>query len=137
MIFQYTWEMVLAGKKTQTRRLVFEGETSPEPEVVDGKLIIRHVSKANRVKWRWQGRYAVQPGRVKKAVAFIEIINIRKERLQELTEADAIAEGIDVPTGESAVDAYARLWEEMHGAGAWDRNPLVWVLEFKVVEKIG
>lgn len=50
-----------------------------------------------------------------------------------MTEVDAIAEGIDMAEGESAVAAYAKLWEEIHGAGAWAKNPVVWVLEFKVV----
>lgn len=79
MVFKYTGEQVLAGNKTQTRRLIAEGETNPDPVIVNGKLIIAYVfsTRANRVKWRWQGRYAVQPGYGKKAIAYIEITNIR------------------------------------------------------------
>ncbi len=31
----------------------------------------------------------------------------------------------------SAVDAYRGLWHQIHGPGAWDKNPWVWVVEFK------
>jgi hypothetical protein len=33
-------------------------------------------------------------------------------------------------SGDSLASIYARLWESIHGAGSWDSNPLVWVVEF-------
>lgn len=83
------------------------------------------------------------------------------ERLHDITEADAMAEGIweeNVIVGsnanggrhceetadryfyrgcqdegfESAVDAYTHLWVHLHGQASWDANPLVWVYEFSV-----
>ena len=32
-------------------------------------------------------------------------------------------------------DAFCELWESINGAGSWDANPLVWVVEFKRIEQ--
>lgn len=60
----------------------------------------------------------------------IRITNIRRERLQDITDADARAEGC-----QSAVD-YLDLWDEINGkrkGARWEDNPKVWVLTFEVV----
>ena len=79
----------------------------------------------------------------------LEIVEIRLERLQSITEADAKAEGV-TPTSrnhtaaavayifgakefEAHKSAYATLWEEINGAGSWALNPWVWVVTFKRV----
>lgn len=100
----------------------------------------------------------------------LEIINIRAEQLQEISEKDAKAEGIqscvvpaapplhsetrfiapgvrmtnvygevdyNAPAHSSAKAAYACLWASLNakrGYG-WDVNPLVWVIDFRRVEK--
>jgi hypothetical protein len=63
----------------------------------------------------------------------LEVTGVRVEQLQEITESDAKAEGVDpvvakLPTHR---DAYRSLWGEINGAGSWDENPWVWVIEFK------
>ncbi len=79
----------------------------------------------------------------------LEVTGVRVERLQDISEADAIAEGItpkwepgcsgrlmDALGGFSfrpAASAYAELWEQINGPGSWDANPWVWVIEFKRV----
>ena len=73
----------------------------------------------------------------------LEIVSVRVERLQDISEGDAVAEGCETvcmtPTGEdngSAIygpDGYAALWDRINGAGAWEANPWVWVIEFKRV----
>jgi len=78
----------------------------------------------------------------------LEITDVRVERLQDITEEQARAEGItdggcnncgnhepcgcDCPTP-SAVDSFYYLWNGINGAGAWEANPWVWVVEFKRV----
>ena len=70
--------------------------------------------------------------------------DVRVERLQDISEADCIAEGIerhgrfygladaDWDDGElSAVNAYRRLWNAINGVGAWDRNPWVVAVTFR------
>ena len=71
----------------------------------------------------------------------LEITEIRVERLNDCSEADALAEGSQHPSlvpivgaGWSSRDMYARLWEQINGAGSWASNPWVWVVEFKRVQ---
>lgn len=88
----------------------------------------------------------------------LEITNIRVESLKNISEEDAINEGIegyDSPTGgddyqdywknytlkdkdvygsdyTDPIQSYASLWESINGKGSWNLNPWVWVIEFKV-----
>jgi len=57
----------------------------------------------------------------------LEITAVQVERLQDISEADARAEGV------TAVCAYRKLWEKIHGPGSWGVNPYVWVVEFRQV----
>lgn len=71
----------------------------------------------------------------------LEVTGVRIERLQDISEADAQAEGCALecmtPTGNdngSAIHGpggYIALWESINGPGSWDQNPWVWVVEFK------
>ena len=78
----------------------------------------------------------------------LEITGVRVERLQDISEADAQAEGCLPLTWDGkpgladlinwplkTVDRpyandYAVLWESINGPGSWDANPWVWVVEF-------
>ena len=62
----------------------------------------------------------------------LEITGVRVERLQDISEADAISEGTPFPCG-GWVGGYQKLWESIPGPGSWDLNPWVWVVEFKRV----
>jgi hypothetical protein len=63
----------------------------------------------------------------------LEITNVRVERLQEITPADCIAEGLGYPRDDryAALDNFKPLWESINGPGSWDTNPWVWVVGFK------
>ncbi len=72
----------------------------------------------------------------------LEVTGVRVERLQEISEADAIAEGVNVHPDHhgrprtsiySPVEAYRDLWESINGQGSWEVNPWVWVVSFKRV----
>lgn len=85
----------------------------------------------------------------------LDVIHARIERLQDLSEEDAIAEGarrfddihdvnfygqgnrwsMESPTSTdqclgTARFAVGNLWTKLHGERAWDANPWVWVVEF-------
>lgn len=78
----------------------------------------------------------------------LEIVSVRVERLKDLSEEDAIAEGVspvpahgkwvERPREEgghwSARKALCELWERINGDGSWDANPWVWVVEFRKVK---
>jgi hypothetical protein len=87
----------------------------------------------------------------------LEITGVRVERLQDISEADAVAEGVRIssrarrsdtcygiyeclmPDGkthfnDSAYDLYRTLWERINGKGSWDASPWVWCIEFRRVE---
>ncbi len=79
----------------------------------------------------------------------LEITAIRVERLQDISEEEAEAEGVYEHLGEPQVECdgqvrhfpdasfvrgYLSVWQSIHGPGSWDANPFVWVLEFKRVE---
>jgi hypothetical protein len=67
----------------------------------------------------------------------LEITAIRVERLQSISDADALAEGCsadDMKHGDSLSGVYARLWQSIHGPGSWNANPWVWVVEFRRVQ---
>jgi hypothetical protein len=76
----------------------------------------------------------------------LEITNFRVERLCEISEEDAIAEGV-TPTSplygdsggfvhQGGIEAFSKLWESINGPGSWEANPWVWVVEFKRVESV-
>jgi hypothetical protein len=69
----------------------------------------------------------------------LEVTGVRVERLLDISESDAIAEGVEPLTHPGAVfrpaaSAYSDLWEQINGTGSWAANPWVWVVEFKVVK---
>jgi len=65
----------------------------------------------------------------------LEVVSVRVERLQNISEDDALAEGITlVERGTSPVDQFKKLWESINGPGSWEANPWVWVVEFKRIE---
>lgn len=73
----------------------------------------------------------------------LEVIGVRVERLQDISQTDARAEGS--PPSHPSIDRisrefgyadfprswYAQLWEQINGAGSWAANPWVWVVEFR------
>ena len=86
----------------------------------------------------------------------LEITAVRCERLQDISEADAMAEGVTTiwPDGPrqdkgpnhytievgyvsynapTAAGVYSMLWDQINGDGSWAANPWVWVIEFKRV----
>lgn len=65
----------------------------------------------------------------------LEITGVRVERLQDISEADATAEGtphsLHLAAGRTAKENYINLWETINGDDSWGLNPWVWVIEFK------
>ena len=99
MIFIYTIDKVLSGEQTQTRRIVRDGEYIEEL-YYDGYQMYVYTPSRRCVYGTFHSvlyptTYAVQPGRGKKAVARIQIVNIRREDVRQISDEDVKAEGFD------------------------------------------
>lgn len=67
---------------------------------------------------------------------WLEVVSVRVERLQEISESDAISEGIkDCNNAGSFRAKFADLWESINGIESWDLNTWVWVVEFRKTER--
>lgn len=85
------------------------------------------------------------------------VTNVRVERLQDISEEDAVSEGVEYVTTTSSGDffrnyenpvcplmaygAYRSLWNHINGPGAWDANPWVVAYTFTIhrgnIDQIG
>ena len=69
----------------------------------------------------------------------LEITGVRVERLQDISEQDAWAEGFegyddDVTGGKNGYSEFCEAWMSIYGEESWQANPWVWVIEFRRVE---
>lgn len=100
------------------------------------------VAKRGGATPAWHARPAIYMPRVASRI-MLEIVAVRVERLQNIDDQDAIAEGIGLtahaagvpmttPAGETVPRAmYRTLWDSINGPGSWHKNPWVWVVNFK------
>ena len=81
----------------------------------------------------------------------LEVTGVRCERLRDISEADAQAEGVErtvtgdgwrryadpsweavgLPPFADARSSFRSLWERINGTGSWDANPWIWVVSFR------
>lgn len=77
---------------------------------------------------------------------FLRVTDMRVERLQEITDEGAKAEGANNGIGvadkmrESAIQRFQKIWDStikptVLSAYGWEANPYVWVIEFERCEK--
>jgi len=72
----------------------------------------------------------------------LEVVSVRIERVQDISEDDARAEGVKAYGGMSSAGrkhymSFSILWDSINGKGdySWDKNPWVWVVEFKRIDQ--
>jgi len=145
---------ILDGRKKQTRRIVLEELADCPFGAVGDRLWVREPSAfrpskngakeklvyaadlTNRSGLRWRASYLMRRAESR---MLIEIVQTRTERLSRISRADAIAEGFDA--SESSLDPvkwFAQLWDSLSGkdpSHKFAADPLVWVIEFRVVER--
>jgi hypothetical protein len=153
-------QAIRLGTKTQTRRIFQEGK--PCPFVDESEMMwVRETWAKAPIGYVYKADYleGVRPESVEKWQPSIfmpkeacrlklRIKNIRVERLQDISDEDAIAEGIeqthliknirfyrDYINGgaDYPVESFKSLWILINGRESWDNNPLVWVIKFEEV----
>ncbi|HFT7367580.1 TPA: hypothetical protein ACGRWA_002377 [Pseudomonas aeruginosa] len=99
-----------------------------------------HVGDSQPVRWTPSIHMPRRASRI-----LLEITAVRIERLQDISEKQALAEGVELEgegvcwagaagtASDSPVESFRLLWELINGAGSWNANPWVWVVEFKRV----
>ena len=118
----------LAGQKTQTRRLKFKGAVGSRVWIKEtlsgGKLAaLRYAADHTYVdgrlgpdawRWKWKKNYE---GKIPSIYMpkwacrlWLEVTGLRTERLQDITEADAVAEGLEGAL-RTPREAFAKLWD--------------------------
>lgn len=106
--FAWTTKKLLEGKKTVTRRRWKWLHTKP------GDLV-----QAYDRGQRFKG----------KCVAIIRILNVRQEKLREITDADEIKEGHLWGDASGFIDSWIQGYPDSTA------NDLVWRIEFEIVER--
>lgn len=171
---------LLSGSKTQTRRLAMQWrKTAPDNTSYDRYLIdspwcrvqagdrlwVResfaeadlprgaaymadHYGDPRGLGWRPSIHMPRRASRIT-----LTVTDVRRQRLQEISEEDARAEGIArfrngdmimygiaVPDGHElaglcARETYTSLWCDLHGPSAWNDDPVVIALTFTVAQR--
>lgn len=62
---------------------------------------------------------------------WLEVTEISVERLQDITEADILKEGIQPRIGIDLHELWIDLWESINGKESWESNPWCWCISFK------
>lgn len=140
---------ILAGRKTQTRRLV-----KPQPPERAARRCAHSTGDRLWVRETWtqsvrgenngEGNCAVYKatwngpsldGKWRSSIFMprwasritLEVTRVRVERIQDISEADTLEEGYDGMPDYEPVTWFRGIWEKIHGANAWASNPWVWV----------
>jgi len=161
---------ILAGRKTQTRRLIrfplncpfgrvgdtlwvretwcaademLDGFAREDPVCIgyqaDKSAIMHEAANVHRVdthQWNWQHdcikwRSPIYMPRWASRIG-LAVTDVSVERLQEISDQDARAEGIDVDEFADARLKFSRLWDSINAKrGPWAQNPYVWVITFE------
>lgn len=68
----------------------------------------------------------------------LEVTDVRVERVQDISEEDAIAEGFALAGcgGEGPVRTFSRMWDQINARRgySWESNPFVWCVTFRRIE---
>lgn len=114
---------------------------------VSGKRMVPRIYEADEKSYLPTG-YLPEWGRLRPSIHMpydlvrlrLRVEEIRVERIQDISGEDALAEGLEYDKRDKveyknryhqfAVSALARMWNDIHGDGAWARNDWVFVLTF-------
>lgn len=101
-------------------------------EITNGhnETFIEYKANGNTGDWKWKPSIYMPK---KAARIFLEVTNVRAERLQDITGEDSVNEG--VPNGPYAINPvtnFKKLWDSINSKRhPWESNPWVWVYDFE------
>ena len=117
---------------------------------MDGELFFRaSVKYPETLKWKPSIHMPKAAARI-----WLQVKDVRVERVKDISESDAISEGVgfgfqmnagwpdynNIKDGVCQVTqdtpemSFATLWDSINGSESWDSNPWVWVVEFEKIE---
>ncbi|MEM8257720.1 hypothetical protein Q4R52_16310 [Morganella morganii] len=110
-----------------------------------GEFLTYRASKPDAVYCAWDGGYIPMKWRPSSQMTrwrsriLLEITGVRVERLQDISQEDAHAEGFegyddDVSGGMPPYSEFGQAWVDIYGKDSWRENPWVWVIEFKRIQ---
>lgn len=118
--------------------------------IMDGDIFFKaSVNHPETLKWK-PSIYILKAN----ARIWLQVEEIRVERLQYITEEDARREGVKFAKSTigpcyldyihggynvmtTAYHSFRSLWRKINGSESWDLNPWVWVVKFKVLSTTG
>lgn len=126
-------------------------------QIVPSNMIFYKADPENKAAGNWKPSIFMPK---EAARIFLKVKEVRVEKVQDISESDAIEEGIIklnqsfaqlltdgiqyldyskkpelFNDGLSGKESYKSLWEKINGPGSWDLNPWVWVYNFERIEK--
>ncbi|MBV5164020.1 hypothetical protein KVG34_24035 [Escherichia coli] len=124
------------GKATDVATLVYRASVRNSWTEQTHRVPVEVCNKPVSEKWtpsihmpRWASRI------------LLEITDVRVERLHDMSEADAKAEGATPATYKITPSeavyrvGFGDIWRSIYGQDNWLSNPLVWVIEFKRIQE--
>jgi len=135
--------------------LLYTKETYQNLEPIDGGLVYKASPNGKDwaeqdEEWKWEPSLFMPR---KYARLWLEIKSISIERLHQITQEEAINEGIHKIETDNGyaykdylsehnicfhpVNSFETLWESINGKDSYQQNPWLWVIKFKVVSKNG
>lgn len=120
------------GKATDVATLVYRASVRNSWTEQTHRVPVEVCNKPVSEKWtpsihmpRWASRI------------LLEITNVRVERLNDISECDARAEGAPTEStliGDKHYPGFRSLWKSIYGEDSWNANPWVWVIEFERIQ---
>jgi hypothetical protein len=131
-IFDIEGKTFVIKPKYQVGDILYVKETWGE---FNGKYFYRCDPLPLGIKWK-SARYMPR----KAARIFLKVTNLSVERLQKISEKEAIKEGVMLVYNHilynSCLDSFMCLWHDLNAkrGHGWDENPYVWVIEFERID---
>jgi hypothetical protein len=143
----FSCKIGLPGDQLWVRETFSPNEVLPMKDRAPGDWIYRaDLNEQGVTKYSAQWKQSIFMPRAASRIA-LDVTGVRVERLNDISDGDAMAEGVhpevDAHIASRVANSpewtphrmeYWALWESINGPGSWDVNPWVWVIEFRMIK---